>query len=382
MGGKGKVVVVGHVSRTFKWCQKPLTISNSAGVAGLTTALILSKRGHSVAVVAKHMPGDYDIDYTSPWAGANYYPISTPGTREAEWDRVTFAELYRLAAQVPEAGVHFQDAIIYRREKDSRSVTADWFSELLKERPWFASAVPEFRTIPKSDLPPGVDFGTRWKSMCINTAIYLPYLLSQCLKRQVTFCRGALTHIRDAVNFHPTSSSDIVVVNCTGLGSSTLGGVADSRVTPVRGQTVLVRNIAPAMIVVSGTDDGDDEVMYIMTRAAGGGTVLGGTYQKGNWSSVPDKSTAERIMKRAVEWCPELVSKGEGVEGLDVVRHGVGLRPFREGGARVEREAIGGVRVVHNYGAGSFGYQASYGMTEEAVKLVEESLGEEVKARL
>ena len=45
-----------------------------AGVSGLTTALQLAKRGISVTVVAKHMPGDYDIEFASPWAGANYLP--------------------------------------------------------------------------------------------------------------------------------------------------------------------------------------------------------------------------------------------------------------------------------------------------------------------
>lgn len=50
-----------------------LTPPISAGVSGLTTALLLSKqKGYSVTIVAKHMPGDYDIEYTSPWAGANY----------------------------------------------------------------------------------------------------------------------------------------------------------------------------------------------------------------------------------------------------------------------------------------------------------------------
>jgi len=48
---------------------------NSAGVSGLTTALLLSKNPeYKITVVAKHMPGDYDIEYTSPWAGANYLP--------------------------------------------------------------------------------------------------------------------------------------------------------------------------------------------------------------------------------------------------------------------------------------------------------------------
>ena len=47
--------------------------SSRAGVAGLTTALLLSKnKNYQIVVAAKHMPGDYDIEYASPWAGANY----------------------------------------------------------------------------------------------------------------------------------------------------------------------------------------------------------------------------------------------------------------------------------------------------------------------
>lgn len=49
--------------------------SSSAGVSGLTCALLLARqKGNVVTVVAKHMPGDYDIEYTSPWAGANVLP--------------------------------------------------------------------------------------------------------------------------------------------------------------------------------------------------------------------------------------------------------------------------------------------------------------------
>lgn len=50
-----------------------LTIS-SAGVIGLTSALLLAKEGNKVTVVGKHMPGDYDAEYASPWAGANVIP--------------------------------------------------------------------------------------------------------------------------------------------------------------------------------------------------------------------------------------------------------------------------------------------------------------------
>lgn len=44
-------------------------------MTGLTTALLLSrKKSNQITVVAKHMPGDSDIEYCSPWAGANYLP--------------------------------------------------------------------------------------------------------------------------------------------------------------------------------------------------------------------------------------------------------------------------------------------------------------------
>lgn len=131
----------------------------------------------------------------------------------------------------------------------------------------------------------------------------------------------------------------------------------------------MVRNDAGKIYGISGTDDGSEEVMYMMTRAAGGGTVLGGCYQKHNWESQHDPSLAIRIMKRCVEMCPKLTD-GKGVEHLDIIRHGVGLRPVREGGARIEKENINGVWVVHNYGHGGAGYQCSYGCAQEAVKLV------------
>ena len=95
-------------------------------------------------------------------------------------------------------------------------------------------------------------------------------------------------------------------------------------------------------------------------RAAGGGTILGGCYQKGNWSPEIDPNLANRIMKRCVEICPELTG-GKGVEGLDVIRHAVGLRPVRREGIRVEAEQLDSITVIHNYGHGGSGYQTSYG---------------------
>lgn len=241
--------------------------------------------------------------------------------------------------------------------------------------------MPDCKELPQSELGEGIDSATSFTSVCINTAIYLPWLMSQCLKNGVVFKRGTFKHISDAAapGIHHSGQQADLIVNCTGLGSLRLGGVEDKTMYPARGQIVLVRNEADKMYSISGTDDGSEEVMYIMTRAAGGGTVLGGCYQAGNWESQPDPSLAIRIMKRCVEICPSLTG-GKGFEHLDVIRHGVGLRPVRKDGTRIEREKINGVHVVHNYGAGGAGYQSSYGCSQAAVNLVEEALQE--KARL
>jgi len=343
-----------------------------AGVSGLTTALLISKnKDYNVTVVAKHMPGDYDIEYTSPWAGANYLPVADKaGSR---WEKNTWPELARLAKEVPEAGIHFQNTVVLNRKKDLESTTGQWFNELLSTTPWFKDVVPDFRVLPTQRLPSGIDSATAFTSVCLNTPVYLSYLVGQCRKQGVVFKRGVLSHISVASGMHSSGEKVDVILNCTGLLASKLGGVMDKNVIPARGQIVLVRNNPGVMLTISGTDDGDDEVCYIMQRAAGGGTILGGTYQKGNWESQPDPNQAQRIMKRAVELCPALTG-GKGVEALSVIRHGVGLRPLRIGGVRIEKENIGNTWVVHNYGHGGWGYQGSYGCAEAAVELVDSVL--------
>ena len=100
----------------------------------------------------------------------------------------------------------------------------------------------QFRQIPKDQLGPGIDFGTAFTSVCINTAIYLPWLVSQCLKAGVTFKRGILGHICEAATVHHSGKRADVIINCTGLSAFKLAGVEDKKMVPVRGQTVLVRN--------------------------------------------------------------------------------------------------------------------------------------------
>ena len=123
-----------------------------AGVIGLSTALVLSKhKDLSITVVAKHMPGDYDIEYASPWAGANYFPVGKPGSNLQKFERATWGELDRICREVPEAGIHYQATRVYGREKDADTATGQWFEELTKEDAWFKDVVPNVcRAYPNS----------------------------------------------------------------------------------------------------------------------------------------------------------------------------------------------------------------------------------------
>ncbi|KAJ5180889.1 hypothetical protein N7492_004099 [Penicillium capsulatum] len=328
-----------------------------AGVSGLTTASLLSKDPrYAVTVVAKHMPGDYDIEYASPWAGANYTPFGARDDAPGRWERSTWPVLQRIAQDHPEAGLHFLGGNIHHGLRTGTDICPDNIicTESTKATAdlWYEEFMPNFEHLPREHLPPGVESAHKFTSVCINTAIYLPWLVGQCAKKGVVFKRGVFTHIEDAVHAHASGSKADVVVNCTGLSSKVLGGVMDDRLYPARGQTVLVRNDPGPMIAAAKTSDGEDEMTYIMTRAAGGGTVLGGSYQKNNWDALPDPHLAHRIMQRAIRLNPHLVGEGRGVEGLDIIGHRVGLRPVREGGPRVERDEVNGIAVVHNYGHG------------------------------
>jgi D-amino-acid oxidase len=114
-----------------------------------------------------------------------------------------------------------------------------------------------------------MDSGTSFTSVCINTPVYLSWLVGQCLKNGVVIKRGIVSHIQDAAKMHHSGTGADLVVNCTGLSSLKLGGVEDKKLYPGRGQVVVVRNDAGLMADTSGTDDGPDEALYIMTRAAG-----------------------------------------------------------------------------------------------------------------
>lgn len=240
-------------------------------------------------------------------------------------------------------------------------------------------------------LAGGKKFGYSFKSYVLHAPNYIRHLSSEIHARGIPIHRYRLSSIDEAYNL-PGIGKVFLVVNASGLGAKTLIGVEDEKVYSARGQTVLVR--APgfracimhtegfyADLDESGREITPPSPAYIIPRPGPEGhVVLGGVYQKDNWSTLPDLKEAERILKDCYNLAPALAGpNGKSWKDIEIISHNVGLRPAREGEPRLEieeREVGTGanagngyevapkfgcegerrnVAVVHAYGIGSAG---------------------------
>ncbi|KAL6408917.1 d-amino acid [Ilyonectria robusta] len=347
--------------------QSPSLVVLGAGVIGLSTALTIRDKFPSskIVIVAKHFPGDYNVEYCSPWAGGNWCSSANDNGLLESFDRVTFGRFQTISEQHPEAGIQASplrmifDQKIEDAEILSKGTGKVWYDELA------GGLVP----VGGDELPHGAVFGLDVPStFVINTQVYLQWLLAKCRNADVQLVRQAV----DAVDQAFLSSQVTAVFNCTGLGSYSLGGVNDKEMYPTRGQTVLVEQpIQPLKrMYFRSPRRVDNDTTYVFQRPLAGGIVLGGCREDGNWDGKANPDFAKDIMKRCCALAPELGRP----EDLKVIKHGVGLRPNRKGGPRIEIEKRQKGFVVHNYGASGAGYQASWGMAEHGVKLLIESL--------
>ncbi|KAI9742604.1 MAG: hypothetical protein M1818_003745 [Claussenomyces sp. TS43310] len=313
-----------------------------AGVVGLTTALELKSRQPSaqVIVAAKYLPGDRHIEYTSPWAGANWLSVATDNGRQESWDAVTYRKFEHLADHAIEAGVR---RMPIRALFDNRIEDAGVLSQGTG-KVWYEELVGGIQPVPQRELPPGTHFG-----FDLNT------LQVEALKAGIEIHRRSYEDIRTVLR---DFSGAAALFNCTGLSSYHLKGVEDHDLYPTRGQVMLVESPRPPIrrMYFRSPKRVASDTTYVFPRGEHGGVILGGCRMDGVWDGEMDPAFADDIKRRCCALCPELGRP----EDLKVISHGVGLRPGRKGGARIEREHVDGALVIHNYGAGGAGYQASW----------------------
>ena len=138
-------------------------------------------------------------------------------------------------------------------------------------------------------------------------------------------------------------------------------------------RTVCKTGLVPSKQLNRSIDEhsSQGELTYIIPRPGTGSTdtaLLGGTHQVGDWDTSLHMDVAQQIFERCAEIAPSL--KDSRV--TKILKHQAGIRPAREGGARVEAEVVkfplgsthnlvpwnpagsegGSMQVVHAYGFG------------------------------
>ncbi|KAK4689642.1 D-amino-acid oxidase, partial [Tremellales sp. Uapishka_1] len=329
----------------------------------------------------------------SDWSVDRPFSFETEYGPRAEYDEITFKKLKKLATEHPDLCERLPFVSVWSRPKVGDNT------------PWFHELVGEYKDLQASEssrLPGGLAHGQSFTSYVLHAPNYTAHLGSEVRKLGIPIFRRRVMSLQEAYHLPGVGSVDLVV-NATGLGAKVLIGVEDDTVYPARGQTVLVHapEVRRCIMHAEGfmappPKPGEGESLlaemvhsdlsqaplplpaYMIPRPGPeGNIVLGGTYLKNDYSTLPDLAESERILKACYELEPLLAGpNGKSWRDIKVVSHNVGLRPAREAGVKLELESVsvGGkeAAVLHAYGVGSAGFQSSLGIAEKGADLAME----------
>jgi len=248
-----------------------------SGVIGLSTARILQDRGFDVTIYARDVPPDT----TSNMSGAQWSPTSVFSVSDVT---DAFRAQYRRAAELSYA--RYQTllgeayGVRWIENYDCHDEPAGRFLENAALTP-LRHLYPEVQRYGPGEHPFPTRYATRFLTMLIEPNRYLRRV------QEDYFERGGRVVVRELRTAADVSALDEpLVMNCTGLGAGALFG--DTALEPVRGQLSVLAP-QPAVDYITLTQRG-----YMFPRSDG--IVLGGTFEHGATSLVPDEATVARIV--------------------------------------------------------------------------------------
>jgi D-amino-acid oxidase len=250
------------------------------GVVGLATARILQDRGWNVTIYAAALPPKT----TSNIAGAQWTPTTVFAMSQAT---PAFLDTFRKAARIANRtfqlmagdnyGVRWIDNYVLKQDPAAPVGELHYAQSV-----GIADLYADVETIDPATVPfVGFKSVTRFATMLMEPNTFLP-----AVERDF-YLRGGRTVVRTFKSAADVASlHEPVIFNCTGLGSRTLFG--DAELEPVRGQlSILEPQPDVNYCYLTG-------LTYMFPR--NDGIVLGGTFDRGDWSTEPDMATQARIL--------------------------------------------------------------------------------------
>lgn len=248
------------------------------GAVGLATARLLQRRGYDVTLYARDLPPAT----TSNIAGAQWgtFSVVDPDKRTPALD----AQLLRAATFSHRVfqdlvGTHYGVRWIENYVVSGSRPTPRGRDEVADS---LARLSLDSQELSPHEHPFDAAYVRRFTTMLIEPLTYLDALL-----RDFLLSSGTLV-VRDFPDVASILAlAEPVVMNCTGLGSRALFG--DEELIPAKGQLTVLLPQPEVDYIVLG-----DNNLYMFPRQDG--ILLGGTFERGDWSLEPNPIETERIL--------------------------------------------------------------------------------------
>jgi glycine/D-amino acid oxidase-like deaminating enzyme len=259
-----------------------------AGVVGLTTARQLQRRGFAVTIYAASVPPDV----TSNFSLAAWTPISglvETARRTPEWDAqarqaadIAYRQLQVMAG--PKYGISW--GLSYAPVESAE------FSMPANANPILpASLMGSSTVLQPGEHPFPTPYCVERPELRIEPNIYLPALMADVLAFGGQVVVRRFESPRDIL-----ALPESLVVNCTGLGARALFG--DEELMPLKGLLVLL----PPQEEVRYSTNGGVKIpeaqrgLFIHMMPRSDGIVLGGTSERGVWTTDVNEAEKQRIL--------------------------------------------------------------------------------------
>lgn len=245
------------------------------GAVGLATARLMQDRGWEVTIYAKDLPPHT----TSNIAGGQWSPTSvyddefvTPAFKQQ------FEEAMRLAYRYYQnlVGSRYGVRWISNYTIGSEPVPPDNFNDR------HADMYPQLMNLTARQHPFAARYVRHYDTMLIEPAIYLPAIMQDFYS-----AGGSIKALEFTDRGHALSLEEPVIMNCSGLGARDLFN--DQDLFPIKGQLsfLLPQEEVDYMIIGNGG-------LYMFPRHDG--ILLGGTFERNQWSTEPDPLATRRIL--------------------------------------------------------------------------------------
>ncbi|XBW37786.1 hypothetical protein QEN19_003366 [Hanseniaspora menglaensis] len=358
-----------------------------AGVSGLTSALVLIEKNPSIKelyILAREIMNDpahtnLQHEFTSWAGGANHMSFaSSHDTRQQQFDILTYKKFMKLGREVKESGIR----IMKNKLIISKNSPTPWYiaTEACEEVSKISNAELIFR-----GLDPSVVKGFEYLTCTVTPYIYLAFLRAKLEKTgKVKFVKvpESFESFKEVGSF--IGKKPDLIVNCTGLGARKIlstypceANEVKNQILPYKGQVCVINKDLPFQLTVDCLPSEENVSNYVKTiknayqfshifPRSDGYAIVGGISVPNVYDNLKSDEVSKSIISNIKQFVPELEADGVPVK---IVFDYVALRPGRKDGVRLEHKKYEGFDVIHNYGIGGAGYQASFGLAYEVAEI-------------